>query len=118
MTAAPLGCIETGGSAALVAAEAVILDLCCVLLGGKGSPLGTSDRGLLRRAVNGTRHLESCQIGMYVQAGDSMRGGQPCSDRCRLAREAASRGGQWLKAHERAIEAPQSAQLALLEAGG
>lgn len=40
------------------------------------------DYGQMSRVVEGRRHLWSCNSGMWLQAGDSLRGGQPCSARC------------------------------------
>ena len=83
-------------------AETVVLVLCRVLLGGgeRDKHGKLKDRGLMNHFVNGTRHLQSCQIGMYIEADDCMRGGQPCSDRCQRAHDAISMAGQGLKAHE------------------
>lgn len=76
-------------------AETVVLELCRVLVGD-----GDKDRGLMTHMVNGAGHLEQCQIGMWIQAGDSLRGGQPCSARCLAVQAALRQAGLWLKAQE------------------
>lgn len=99
---APLARLATGSSSETVAAEIVILDLCRVLLGEpKRDKHGKrKDYGLMNHIVNGEQHIRSCQIGMYIEAGDSLRGGQPCSDRCQRVRDAIDMAEIWLKAHE------------------
>lgn len=86
--------------------ETVILDLCRVLIGD-----GERDRGLMSHMVNGGQHIETCQRGMWIQAGDSLRGGQPCSKRCLAVQAAISQAGRWLRAHE----APLAVQAAMFE---
>ena len=59
--------------------DLVILALCHVLIGD-----GTSkDRGLMSRTVSGKRHLERCQIGMFLRPDDRLTSGSLCSTRCR-----------------------------------
>lgn len=79
----------------MIEAEAAILALVGVLLGD-----GRKDLGLMARTIRGVRHVESCQIGMYIRDGDSLRGGQPCSARCADARAALSLAAGWLRARE------------------
>jgi hypothetical protein len=77
--------------------ETLLLAYAGVLLGGDGR-----GAGLLRKRVDGRYHTERCQIGMWVRDGDSLRGGQPCSDRCESVRETIQAGERWLKAREAA----------------
>lgn len=97
--AARLQRVERGTSA-----EDVVLALCAVLLGN-----GKSDKGLMTRMAYGGRHLKMCQIGMYIQEGDSQRGGQPCSDRCQRAHDAIALAADWLRANE-TVEQEQEPQ--------
>lgn len=98
MTAHPLARVSSGSSAG---AEVVILELCRILLGDpKRDKHGKRrDYGLMHHIVNGEQHIRACQIGMYIEAGDSLRGGQPCSDRCQHAHDAIDLAGTWLKAY-------------------
>lgn len=100
MTAPALSRISAGSSSETVAAEIVILELCRVLLGDP------QDKGLMPRMVQGERHLKMCAIGQYLEAGDSLRGGQPCSDRCQRVHDAIDMAGIWLKAHEAETSQP------------
>ncbi len=63
-----------------------------------GDPKRKTDRGQLSRVIAGRRHLWSCNYGMWLQAGDSLRGGQPCSERCVQAHEALRLGAVFLQA--------------------
>ena len=74
--------------------RSVLASLVIVLLGDD------KKRGLLPRWIDGGYHLERCQIGMYLAPGDGQRGGQPCSPRCREAREAALDGLELLEAEQ------------------
>lgn len=76
-------------------AEAVILALCAGYLGQDGHGAGL----LVRR--NGRLCTPRCPRGQWLQPGDSQRGGQPCSDRCRQIAEAIAQAAEWLKTHER-----------------
>ena len=78
---------------------------------------GRKDRGLLAKRHEGTVHLRECNIGMWLVAGDSLRGGQPCSQRCRAAHEAMRMAGVFLQAViDECGDAPGVEQLRLLEA--
>lgn len=57
------------------------------------------NRGLMSRIYRGEQHVPTCQKGYYAVAGDSQRGGQPCSDRCLSAQEALRLAAEWLYAH-------------------
>lgn len=69
----------------------VILGLCFSLLGqdGQGAPL------LVLREDGW--HAPRCQRRMFVHAGDSLRGGADCSDRCRQTNAAIDAAEQWLR---------------------
>lgn len=101
-----------GRDETLAAALSAVGALMTVLAGD-----GRKDRGLLAKRHEGTVHLRECNIGMWLVAGDSLRGGQPCSQRCRAAHEAMRLAGVFL---ERVIaecgDAPGGEQLRLLEA--
>ena len=78
---------------------------------------GRKDRGLLAKRHEGTVHLRECNIGMWLVAGDSLRGGQPCSQRCRAAHEALRLGETFLRLLiAECGDAPGVEQLRLLEA--
>lgn len=82
-----------------------------------GDPKRKTDRGQLSRVIAGRRHLWSCNHGMWLQAGDSLRGGQPCSERCVQAHEALRLGAVFLQAViDEYGAAPAVEQLRLLEA--
>lgn len=77
-------------------AEAVILDLCAVLL---GDPTRPGDRGLLNLVIDGRQHAPRCPFGQWLTPG---LGGDPCSSRCVAAHEAISAAERWLMAREAA----------------
>lgn len=79
-------------------AEDIILAFCAVLLGDRGTD--PKDRGLMSQIIAGRQHIERCQRGMWIQAGDSLRGGQPCSTRCLNAQVTLDAAARWLKARE------------------
>lgn len=81
-----------GRDETLTAALAAVSALMTVLAGD-----GRKDRGLLAKRHEGTVHLRECNIGMWLVAGDSLRGGQPCSQRCRAAHEALRLGETFLR---------------------
>jgi hypothetical protein len=64
----------------------VALGAACLALGGDGR----KNAGLLSRWYGGEKHLpeRDCAVGQWRSAGDSLRGGADCSDRCRQARGA------------------------------
>ena len=74
------------------AALAAVRALMTVLAGD-----GRKDRGLLAKRHEGQAHLRECNIGMWLYAGDSLRGGQPCAKRCQAAHEALRLGGAFLQ---------------------
>lgn len=76
----------------LAAAFAAVGALMTVLAGD-----GRRDRGLLAKRHEGTVHLRECNVGMWLVAGDSLRGGQPCSQRCLAAHEALRLGEAFLR---------------------
>lgn len=82
----------------------VIAGLLLVMIGD-----GKKDHGQMSHRTAGGWHLESCQRGMCIQAGDSLRGGQPCSKRCQTAQIAAEFAVAWLLAN-RTDERPQPEQ--------
>lgn len=78
---------------------------------------GRRDRGLLAKRHEGTVHLRECNVGMWLVAGDSLRGGQPCSQRCRAAHEALRLGAAFLLAViDEYGDVPSTEQLRLLKA--
>lgn len=77
-------------------AETIVLTLCRTIIGD-----GRKDRGLMTQIKHGQQHIPTCQVGQYIAEGDSLRGGQPCSQRCQDAREALRAASRWLKAHEK-----------------
>lgn len=80
-------------------AESVIAELVRVLL-GRHPDLGKWDRGLMSLMIGGEQHVPKCPKGQYLVAGDSLRGGQPCSDRCVLAWAAIGLAAEWFRARE------------------
>lgn len=64
------------------------LDAVTALLTVVAGTTKRKDHGQMSRVVDGRRHLWSCNSGMWLQAGDSQRGGQPCAARCVQAAEA------------------------------
>lgn len=81
-------------------AEAVILELCRVLLGaGPGGP----DRGLMGLIVHGRQHVPTCPHGQWLSATSPRPHGDPCSARCMAAHAAISAAEDWLRAREGAV---------------
>ena len=110
-------CVETGqkGTVTLkltVTSLAAVGALMTVLAGD-----GRRDRGLLAKRHEGTAHLRECNVGMWLVAGDSLRGGQPCSQRCQAAHEALRLGAVFLQALiDEYGDTPVTEQLRMLEA--
>jgi hypothetical protein len=97
----------------LAAALSAVGALMTVLAGD-----GRKDRGLMSRTVYGTRHVHTCNRGLYLYPGSAATGGALCSERCVAAHEAMRLAGVFL---ERVIDecgeaGPAVAQLRLLEA--
>lgn len=73
------------------------------------------DRGQLTRGNRGTRHLPSCEIGLYLTRGSAATGGDPCSRRCQQAHEALRLGAVFLQALiDECGDVPVTEQLRLL----
>lgn len=78
---------------------------------------GRKDRGQLTRVYRGTRHLASCEIGLYLTRGSAATGGDPCTRRCQQAHEALRLGAVFLQAViDEYGDVPVTEQLRLLEA--
>ena len=75
-------------------AEDVILALAAGYYGQDGNGAGL----LVKR--RGAMHVARCMQGLWVAEGDSLRGGQPCSDRCQQVATAIRLASAWLKAHD------------------
>lgn len=91
-------------------ARQLALAAAILALGGDGR----KNPGLLSRWFRGEKHLpeRDCAVGQWRSAGDSLRGGAECSERCRQAREALD---ACLDALEAEMGVPAT-QLTLLEA--
>jgi len=98
----------------LAAAFAAVSALMTVLA---GDPKRRTDRGQLTRVHRGTRHLPTCEIGLYLTRGSAATGGDPCSQRCVQAHEALRLGAVFLEAIiDEYGDVPATEQVRLLEA--
>jgi hypothetical protein len=78
---------------------------------------GRKDKGLMSRTVYGTRHVHTCNRGLYLYPGSAATGGALCSERCVAAHEAMRLAGVFLQAViDEHGDAPVTEQLRLLEA--
>lgn len=96
----------------LTAALAAVGALMTVLAGD-----GKRDKGLMSRTTHGSRHVYTCNRGLYLYPGSHATGGAPCSERCVQAHEAIRLGAVFLQAViDEYGDVPAIAQLRLLEA--
>jgi hypothetical protein len=83
-----------GDGAGVGDTELVMLGALYVLVGD-----GAKDRGLMTRIVAGEQHAPTCMRGLWVEMGDSLRGGQPCSERCLTAQMVVGWLRTWIWEH-------------------
>lgn len=96
----------------LAAAFAAVSALMTVLAGD-----GKRDKGLMSRTTHGSRHIYTCNRGLYLYPGSHATGGAPCSERCVQAHEALRLGAVFLEAIIAEYgDVPVTEQLRLLEA--
>jgi len=78
---------------------------------------GKRDKGLMSRTTHGSRHVYTCNRGLYLYPGSHATGGAPCSERCVQAHEALRLGAAFLQmVIDEYGDVPATEQLRLLEA--